>query len=335
MQFDQLKRREFITLLGGATVAWPLAAHAQQSERMKRIGVLMASDKSDPLGQARFTALREGLAELGWIEGGNLRIVDRWSGASTDRMQAYAAELVGLAPDVIVGNSSPVLSALRPQTRSIPIIFVIVNDPVSQGFISTLANPGGNITGFTFIEFSTIGKSLDLLKQLAPSVVRVGMMFNPDMTGYYTDFLRSFKTGPQSIGVDLKAAPVRTIAEVETIAAVLAGEPGGGLLVAPDTFTLVHRGLIIRLAEQHRLPATFAYRQFAKEGALMTYGPDTVDIFRRSASYVDRILKGANPADLPAQAPVKYELAINLNAARSLSLSVPPTLLALADEVIE
>jgi len=331
-----MRRRDFITALGGmAAAGWPIAARAQQPERLRRIGVLMASDKSDPLGQARFAALRQGLADLGWTDGGNLRIEDRWSGAAIDRIQAYAAELVRLAPDVLVGNSTPVLSALRQQTHSIPIVFVIVNDPVAQGFISTLAHPGGNITGFTFIEFSTIGKSLDLLKQLAPAVVRVGMMFNPEMTGYYIDFLRSFTTGPQSIGVELKAAPVRSIAEIESTAAELAGQPGGGLLVAPDTFTLVHRGLIMRSAEQHRLPATFAYRQFAKEGALMTYGPDTVDIFKRSASYVDRILKGANPGDLPAQAPVKYEFAINLNAARSLGLSVPSTLLALADEVIE
>src|SRR5262245_10937508 len=328
-------RRKFITLLGGAGATWPLAAWAQQADRMRRIGVLMASDERDPLGQARFSALRHALEERGWIDGRNLRIEDRWAGAESDRIQSYAAELISLKPDVIVGNSTPVTSALRQQTRSIPIVFVIVIDPVSQGFIASLAHPGSNITGFTFFESSAIGKSLDLLKQLAPAVVRVGMMFNPDMTGYYNDFLRSFTTEPQSIGVEFKGVPVRSIAEIESTAAKLADQPGGGLLVAPDTFTLVHRKLIIDLAELHRLPATFAYRQFAKEGALMTYGPDTVDIFRRSASYVDRILKGASPADLPAQAPVKYELAINLNTARSLGLSVPPTLLALADEVIE
>ena len=327
-------RREFITLLGGAA-AWPLAARAQQPERVRRIGVLMASDKSDALGQARFAAFCQALADLGWTEGRNLRIEVRWSGASNDLIQADAAELVRLAPDVLVGNSTPVLSALRNQTRSIPIIFVVVNDPVSQGFISTLARPGGNITGFTFIELPTIGKSLDLLKQIAPSVIRVGMMFNPEMTGYYTNFLRSFMIESHLMGVELKAAPVRTTAEIETASAVLASKPGGALLVAPDTFTLVHRELIIRSAQEHSLPATFAYRQFVKEGALMTYGPDTVDIFKRSASYVDRILNGANPADLPAQSPVKYEFAINLNTARSLGLSVPPMLLALADEVIE
>jgi putative tryptophan/tyrosine transport system substrate-binding protein len=333
--FD-MGRRDFITLLGGAAAAWPLAARAEQSEQVRRIGVLMASEQSDPLGQSRFAALRQALADLGWNEGRNLRIEDRWSGAAIDRIQTYAAELVGVAPDVLVGNSTPVLSTLRQQTRSIPIVFVIVNDPVAQGFIANLAHPGGNITGFTFFDqFSTIGKSLDLLKQLAPAVVRVGMMFNPEMTGYYTDFLRSFTTGPQSIGVELKAAPVRSIGEIESTAAKLAEQPGGGLLVAPNTFTLVHRQLIMRSAEQRRLPATFAYRQFVKEGALMSYGPDTVDIFRRSASYVDRILKGANPGDLPAQAPVKYEFAINLNTARTLGLNASPTLLALAAEVIE
>jgi putative tryptophan/tyrosine transport system substrate-binding protein len=333
--FD-MGRRDFITLLGGAAAAWPLAARAEQSEQVRRIGVLMASEQSDPLGQSRFAALRQALADLGWNEGRNLRIEDRWSGAAIDRIQAYAVELVRLAPDVLVGNSTPVLSALRQQTRSIPIVFVIVNDPVAQGFIANLAHPGGNITGFTFFdEIFTIGKSLDLLKHLAPAVVRVGVMFNPDMTGYYTKFLRSFTTGPQSIGVELKAAPVRSIGDIESAAAELAEQPGGGLLVAPDTFTLVHREFIIRLAEQRRLPATFAYRQFVKEGALMSYGPDTVDIFRRSASYVDRILKGANPGHLPAQAPVKYEFAINLNTARTLGLNASPTLLALADEVIE
>ncbi len=333
--FD-MGRRDFITLLGGAAAAWPLAARAEQSEQVRRIGVLMASEQSDPLGQSRFAALRQALADLGWNEGRNLRIEDRWSGAAIDRIQAYAVELVRLAPDVLVGNSTPVLSALRQQTRSIPIVFVIVNDPVAQGFIANLAHPGGNITGFTFFdEIFTIGKSLDLLKHLAPAVVRVGVMFNPDMTGYYTKFLRSFTTGPQSIGVELKAAPVRSIGDIESAAAELAEQPGGGLLVAPDTFTLVHLEFIIRLAEQRRLPATFAYRQFVKEGALMSYGPDTVDIFRRSASYVDRILKGANPGDLPAQAPVKYEFAINLNTARTLGLNASPTLLAVADEVIE
>jgi len=224
--FD-MGRRDFITLLGGAAAAWPLAARAEQSEQVRRIGVLMASEQSDPLGQSRFAALRQALADLGWNEGRNLRIEDRWSGAAIDRIQAYAVELVRLAPDVLVGNSTPVLSALRQQTRSIPIVFVIVNDPVAQGFIANLAHPGGNITGFTFFdEIFTIGKSLDLLKHLAPAVVRVGVMFNPDMTGYYTKFLRSFTTGPQSIGVELKAAPVRSIGDIESAAAELAEQPG-------------------------------------------------------------------------------------------------------------
>src|SRR5262245_6792619 len=240
-----VRRRELIALLGGAAAAWPLATYAEQSEQLRRIGVLMASEKSDPLGQARFAALRQALADLGWNEGRNLRIEDRWSGAAIDRIQAYAAELVTLAPDVLVGNSTPVLSALRRQTRSIPIVFVIVNDPVAQGFIANLAHPGGNITGFTFFdEFSSIGKSLDLLKHLAPAVVRLGIMVKPEMTCYYSDFLRSFTTGPQSIGVELKAAPVPSIRDIESTADELAEQPGGCLLVAPDTFTLVHRQLI-------------------------------------------------------------------------------------------
>ena len=331
-----MRRRDFITLLGGAALASPVAARAQQPGRTRRVGVLMGVAESDPEGQARIAAFRQGLSDLGWADSRNLRIEYRWAAGDADRIRAYAAELVALAPDVLVGNGAPVLTALRDATRSIPIVFVLVNDPVGQGFIANLARPGGNITGFTFFdEIFTIGKSLDLLKHLAPAVVRVGVMFNPDMTGYYTKFLRSFTTGPQSIGVELKAAPVRSIGDIKSAAAELAEQPGGGLLVAPDTFTLVHREFIIRLAEQRRLPATFAYRQFVKEGALMSYGPDTVDIFRRSASYVDRILKGANPGDLPAQAPVKYEFAINLNTDRTLGLNASPTLLALADEVIE
>jgi ABC-type uncharacterized transport system substrate-binding protein len=328
-----MHRREVIALLGGAAVAWPLTARAQQP--MRGIGVLMGVAKSDPEGQARIAAFRQGLADLGWTDGRNLRIEYRWAAGDIDRIRAYAAELVALAPDVLVGNGTPVLAALREATRSIPIVFVIVNDPVRQGFISSLARPSGNITGFTFLEYSMVGKSLELLKQLAPNVVRVAVMFSPETSPLYTPFLRSFETVPPPISVAVKAAPVHTAADVEAAAAKLAAEPGGGLLVPPDTFTVVHRGLIMRSAAQHRLPAIFTYRQFVKEGALIAYGPDTVDIFRRSASYVDRILKGANPGDLPAQAPTKFELAINLNTARTLGLDVPPTLLALADEVIE
>jgi putative tryptophan/tyrosine transport system substrate-binding protein len=289
-------RREFNRLLCSAAAAWPLAARGQQGERVRRVGVLMGVGENDPEGQARVAAFQQGLADLNWTDGRNVHIDYRWAAGETDRMRAYTAELVALAPDVLVGNGTSALTALRDATQSIPIVFILVNDPVGQGFIANLARPGGNITGFSFLEYSMIGPPTPL---------------------------------------EIRAAPVGTQAEIEQAVAKLAKEPGSGLLVPPDTYTLVHRGLIISSAAQHRLPAIFTYRQFAREGALITYGPETTDIFQRAASYVDRILKGANPGDLPAQAPTKFELAINLRTARMLGLDVPPTLLALADEVIE
>ena len=329
-----MRRREFITLLGGAAV-WPLAAYAQQLQRIPQIGVQMGVAESDPEGQSRIAAFQQGLADLGWADGRNLRVEYRWAAGDVDRIRAYAAELVALAPDVLVGNGTAVLTALRDATRSIPIVFVVVNDPVGQGFVANLARPGGNITGFSFLEYSMIGKSLELLKQLAPTVHRFAVMFNPETTPHYAVFLRSFETVPPPRPLEIKAAPVGTEADIEQAVAKIAGEPGGGLIVPPDTFTVVHRGLIIRSAAQHRVPAIFTYRQFVREGALIAYGPDTTDIFQRSASYVDRILKGANPGDLPVQAPNKFELAINVNTARRLGLDLPPTLLGLADELIE
>ena len=329
-----MRRRQFITLLGGAAV-WPLAAYAQQPQRIPQIGVQMGVAESDPEGQARIAAFQQGLADLGWADGRNLRVEYRWAAGDVDRIRAHAAELVALAPDVLVGNGTPVLTALRDATRSIPIVFVVVNDPVGQGFIANLARPGGNITGFSFLEYSMVGKSLELLKQLAPSTHRFAVMFNPETTPHYTVFLRSFETVPPPRPLEIKATPIGTEADIEQAVAQIAREPGGGLIVPPDTFTVVHRGLIIRTAAQHRVPAIFSYRQFVREGALIAYGPDTTDIFQRSASYVDRILKGANPGDLPVQAPNKFELAINVKTARRLGLDLPPTLLGLADEVIE
>jgi putative ABC transport system substrate-binding protein len=329
-----MSRRQFITLLGGASL-WPLAGRAQQPQRMPRVGVLMGVAEADPEGQARVAAFRQGLIDLGWADGRNLHIEYRWAAGDADRIRAYTAELVALAPDVLVGNGTPALAALRDATRSIPIIFVLVNDPVGQGFIANLARPGGNITGFSFLEYSMVGKSLEILSQLAPSTHRVAVMFNPATTPHYTVFLRSFETIPPPNPLEIRAAPVGTEADIKSAVAKLAGEPGGGLLVPPDTFTVVHRSLIISSAAQHRVPAIFTYRQFVREGALVAYGPETTDIFLRSASYVDRILKGATPGDLPAQAPNKFELAINVQTARRLGLEVPPTLLALADEVIE
>jgi putative ABC transport system substrate-binding protein len=330
-----MRRRDFVALLGGAALASPVAARAQQPGRMRRVGVLMGVAESDPEGQARIAAFRQGLTDLGWVDGRNLRIEYRWAAGDADRIREYTAELVALAPDVLIGNGTAALAALRDATRSIPIIFVLVNDPVGQGFIPNLARPGGNITGFSFLEYSMVGKSLEMLRQLAPNVHRVAIMFNPATAPHYTVFLRSFETVPPPSPLEIKATPVGTEADIEQAVAKLAKEPGGGLLVPPDTFTVVHRDLVISSAAQHRVPAIFTYRQFVREGALISYGPETTDIFQRSASYVDRILKGANPGDLPAQAPTKFELAINVRTARTLGLDVPPTLLALADEVIE
>ena len=330
-----MKRREFITLLGGAAAAWPLVGRAQPAERVRRIAVLMNNAQDDPEGQARAEAFRQGLQALGWIEGKNLRIDWYWTAGDIGRTRSNVTELAGRPPDIIVANGRVTLSEAVQAIRSIPIIFVLVNDPVGQGFISNLARPGGNVTGFTFFESSMFGKSLELLKKVAPAVTRLACIFNPDMSAYYDQFLPAFETDARQYSVKLIIARVGTEAEINAAVAKLAAAPSGGLIVLPDAYTLVHRNLIVQSTAQHRIPAIYPYRQVVKEGGLMSYGPETSDIFQRSASYVDRILKGANPAELPAQAPVKFEFAINLKTATALGLTVPLTVVALADEVIE
>jgi putative tryptophan/tyrosine transport system substrate-binding protein len=307
-----MRRREFFAGLGGA-VAWQVAARAQQPDRMRRLGCLYPLGRNDPEAQARAAVLREGLAQLGWTER-NVRIEERFAEGDSDQMQAYAAELVGSAPDVIVGNSTPVLAALKRATRTIPIVFFIVNDPAGQGFVDSLGHPGGNITGFSFVEFPMLGKWLEMLKEIAPSVKRTALVFNPQTAPYYPAFLRDFKAAPAT-PAELSAMPVRDEAEIEAAVSAFAREPDGGLIVTPDTFMSTHRAIVIALAEQYRLPVIYGIRYSSMEGGLISYGPDTLDIVRRSASYV---LRGENPGELPVQAPTKYELLINLKTAKAL-----------------
>src|SRR5262249_19551357 len=288
-----MKRRGFITLLGGAAAAWSLAARAQQAERMRRVGVLMGV-ADDAEGQARIKGLQQGLHELGWIEGRNVRIDYRWTGGDATRIRAYAAELVKLSPDVIVAHTPPVIAAMRQASSSIPIVFAAVIDPVTHGFIDNLARPGGNLTGTTNIEFSLVGKMLEMLKEVAPGIVRAAAIFGTNQQ--YLVYLHSFGTAVQpSVAVELSAAPVRDTGEIEAAMSELGRKPGAGLVVPPDAFTIIHHAMIIELAARYRLPAVYAYRSFVAEGGLMSYGPDVYDIFRRTASYIDRILKGARP----------------------------------------
>jgi putative ABC transport system substrate-binding protein len=330
-----VRRREFIVLLGGVTTTWSKIGSAQKPERVRRIGMLIAVGESDPIGQRNAAIFRQSLQELGWTEGRNLTIERRWAGGDAIRSRDYAAELAGLGPDLIVAVGTPSVAALKQVTRSIPVVFAIVNDPVAQGFIASMPHPGGNITGFSFLEYSMVGKSLEMLKQVAPSLTRVAVMFNPDTYPYYNVFLGSFEGTARTLSLEVTGAPIRIPADIEETIGRLGGQPGSGLLVTPDPFNTVHRQSIMRAAERHRVPASYSYREYVRDGALMSYGADVADIIRRTASYVDRILNGASPADLPAQAPTKFELAINLKTAKALGLTVPAALLAQADEVIE
>jgi putative ABC transport system substrate-binding protein len=327
-----IRRREFITLLGGAAAAWPMVARAQQS--MRRIAVIMVTPETDPIGRGRLKAFRQGIEALGWIDGRNTRIDIRWAGGREDRIKEVVAEFVTLRPDVIVANGTPTVAALKPATSTIPVVFVGVNEPVAQGFVASMARPGGNITGFTQVDFSIVGKSVEMLKALSPTLTRVSLMYNPQTYGFYDAYLARFQSEARW-AMELKRAAVRVPADIDVTIAQVAAQPGGGLVVMSDAFNLIHEVQIRDSLERHRLPHIVPWRQFVTGGGLMSYGPDTDDIFRRSADYVDRILRGANPADLPIQSPTKYGLVINLRTAKAFGLAVPPTVLALADEVIE
>jgi putative tryptophan/tyrosine transport system substrate-binding protein len=332
MQFDRLKRREFFTLLGGAAAAWPLASRAQQ-ERMRRIGVLMPFVAGDPEAQVRSTVFAQTLQQLGWTVGRNLQIDYRFAGGDADRVRQNAAELVALAPDVIMTVGSITVAPIQQATRTIPIVFTNVADPVGAGIVQSLARPGGNATGFTNFEYSMSGKWVELLKQIAPHIRRAAVLRDPTSAAGIGQFA-AIQGVAQSLGVELTPVAARDTAELERSMAAFARSANSGMIVTAGG-TGFRRDLIIRLASRHRLPAVYPFRYYAKDGGLISYGPDTLDPVRRAAEYVDRILKGEKPADLPVQAPVKYELAINLKTAKALGLEVPTTLLARADEVIE
>ena len=329
-----MRRREFITLLGGAAVAWPLAARAQRAERMRRLGVLMNLAADDPEGQARLAAFLQGLQQAGWSVGGNIRIDYRWGAGDAELFRKYAAELVALAPDVFLASGNPSVTALQQATRSVPIVFAPIADPVASGFVESLARPGGNITGFSAFEYSLSGKWLELLKELSPRVSRAAIVRDlglPQGSG----LLGAIQSVAPSLSVELSPINVGDTAAFERAVAAFARSTNGGLIVTTSPWAVAHRDLIIALAAQHHLPAVYAFRYFVTSGGLISYGPSSIDQFRRAAGYIDRILRGEKPADLPVQTPTKYELVINLKTARALGLEIPPTVLARADEVIE
>jgi putative tryptophan/tyrosine transport system substrate-binding protein len=330
-----MKRRAFITLLGGAA-AWPLASHAQQSERKRRIGVLMAHAENDAEFHDYLSAFREGLQKLGWTEGRNIQIDSRWGALDdAESRQRSAKELLALQPDLILTQNTPPTASMLQQTRTIPIIFVIVADPVGSGFVESLPHPGGNATGFTIMEPTVVSKWLELLKEIAPRVNGAAFLFNPATTPYADIYLNPFKAAATSFALEPIAAPVRDTSELESVVAAHAREPNRGLIVMPDGFMNVYRAEIVSLAARYRLPAVYPWRFFAELGGLLSYGSEQRDLFRLAATYVDRILRGEKPSDLPVQAPVKYELVVNLKTAKVLGLDVPWILQQRADEVIE
>jgi putative tryptophan/tyrosine transport system substrate-binding protein len=325
-------RRQFITLLGGAAAAWPPAAGAQQVERMRRIGVLTALSENDQ--QAQLAAFRQELERLGWSQGRNVRLDLRFARGNADQIDAHAKELVALQPDVILAHTTPVAAALRRESRSVPIVFAYVSDPVASGFIASLARPGGNLTGLLLYEAGITGKWLGMLREIAPGITRAALLGDPT-TPTYNYFLRAAEAVSPSLAIELVPSPIHTAADIEHAIDSFAQGSNGALFLPPNNTTFRHRALTIELAARHRLPAVYAFRVCVEAGGLMSYGVDEIGIYRQAASYVDRILRGAQPADLPVQAPVKYETIVNLKTAKTLGLEIPPTLLARADEVIE
>jgi putative tryptophan/tyrosine transport system substrate-binding protein len=329
-----MRRREFITLLGGAAAAWPLGARAQQQPgQMRRIGVFMSTAENDVESKARVAAFLQGLQQLGWIDGRNVRIDIRWPAGDTERIRRYAAEFATLAPDVILATGATVPSLLQ-ATRDVPIVFTIFSDPVGAGLVDSLARPGGNVTGFTTFEYSLSGKWLELLEQIAPHVTRAAVVRDSSGPSGIGQF-GAIQTAAPSLGIEVSPVSVRDADEIKRAVAAFSRSSNGGLIVTGSALAVVHRDLIITLAGRYKLPAVYFQRLFVAGGGLISYGPDFIDQYRRAASYVDRILKGEKPADLPVQAPTKYELVVNLKTAKALGLEVPATVLARADEVIE
>ena len=330
-----MRRREFFTLASGVIAAWPFVAHAQQGEHVRRLAVLMSgTPEADPEAQARVAALRQGLKELGWVEGRNLVIDYRWGVTDVGRMRTYATELVALKPDVVFAAPSTALAQMQRVTRTIPIVFAQVSDPVSSGFVASLAHPGGNITGFALYEFALGAKWLELLKQIAPSVTRIAVIYDP-ATPSAAGFLPLIEAASRSLGVDVIVHSVHEPSEIERIVGAFAAEPNGGLIAIPSNVVGAQRDFIVSLANRNRLPSISAFRSYAAAGGLASYGVDNIDLYRRAASYIDRILKGEKPRNLPVQEASKFALIINARTAKALGLTVPPTLLARADEVIE
>jgi putative ABC transport system substrate-binding protein len=328
-----IRRREFVAALGGA-MAWPLAARAQQGDRVRRIGVLVGGDENDPEVKRRLSAFTQALAGLGWTDGRNMRMELRWFGADTNRMRALAQELAGLQPDIVLTGGTPTTAAIQRETRTIPIVFASVGEPVASGLVPRLNQPGGNITGFALFEPTLGGKWLELLSEIAPGLKRAAIMFNPD-TSAASLYVPSFETATRTLRVEPIIAPVHSDAEIETAIISLGREPGRGLVAMPGAFMMAHRAPLILAAARNNVPAVYSNAVYARDGGLLSYAPDTVDNFRRASSYVDRILRGEKPGDLPVQLPTKFEMIVNRKTATALGLAVPPSIMLRADEVIE